>query len=60
MSTGTLKGDKSLKMPSVLISEGVANFSKFPVGMSPDPQAPSVGMLNMPVCFTHYKSAYPN
>ena len=36
MSTGTLKVDKLLKMPSDSISEGVI-FQNFPGGMPPDP-----------------------
>ena len=57
MATGALKDDQSLKMPSDSISE--CNFSKFPWGgMLPDPH--SVGMLCMPVCFTHNNSAYPS
>ena len=38
VSTGALKGDKSLKMPSDSISEGVI-FQNFLGGMPPDPLA---------------------
>ena len=55
VSTGTSKGDKSLKVPSDSISEGVI-FQTFLEGMSPDP--PSVGMLCIPVNFTHYEGTY--
>ena len=51
VSTGALKGDKSLKMSSDSISESVI-FQNFLGGMPPD--APSIGMLCMPVCFAQY------
>ena len=56
VSTGALKGDKSLKMSSDSISEGVI-FQNFLGGMPPDP--PSIGMFRMPVCSAHYDSVYP-
>ena len=49
MSTGTSKVDKLLQMPSDSISEGVANFSKFPGGACP--QTPLV-------LFAHYECKY--
>ena len=57
VSTGTSKGDKSLNIPSGSISDSVM-FRNFLGGMPPDP--PSVGMLCMLVCFTHYESTYPS
>ena len=54
MSTGALKGDQSLQMPSDSILESVI-FQNFLGCMPPDP--PSGGMLCMPMCFTHYDSA---
>ena len=57
VSIGASKGDQSLKMPSDSISESVI-FQNF-LGVCPiDP--PSVGMLCMPMCFSHYDSAYPS
>ena len=55
VSTGTSRGDKLLKMPSDSIPDSVL-FHNF-LGACPRP--PSVGMLCMPVCFTHYESTYP-
>ena len=49
VSTGTSKVDKLLKMPLDSISEGVANFSKFPWEHAPDP---------LLLCFAHYECNY--
>ena len=57
VSAETSKVDKSLKIPSDSISEGVI-FQTFLAGMPPDPS--SAAMLCMPVCFTHYECKYAN
>ena len=56
VSTETSKGDKLLKMPLDSISGSL--ISSCMGGMPPD--LPSIGMLYIPVCFTHYENTYPS
>ena len=49
-----LKGDKSLKSPQIQSQR--VYFSK--ISWVACPQTPSIGMLCMLMCFTHYDSAY--
>ena len=57
MSTKTIKGDKSLKIPSDSISEGITKFS---VGHAPRPFSVDIFYICMCASHTMRVHAYPN